>query len=746
MRALRFWMALLAACAMVGTQAAVPTPAQVKAAWRPSEARLLDRHGELLLTMRTDPKARRQEWVALADMSPVLGRAVLQAEDQRFMEHGGIDLKAVGQAAWDNLFNAAARSSARMRGASTITMQLAGLLDPALGARAAGRSWGRKWDQALAARELEAGWSKGQILEAYLNLASFRGELQGIGAAARGLFGKAPSGLDAGESAILASLLRAPSAPEKAVARRACSVARELARELAHELAPQGKTDCAAIEWQVASALGRPRALAAPDPLARRLLDGKRAEVRSTLDAGLQRFARAALRRHLGELAERNVGDGAAIVIDNASGEVLAYVANGGDGEVDGVTALRQAGSTLKPFLYELAIERGQLTAASLLEDSPVGIPTVGGLYVPQNYDHQYRAMASVRTSLASSLNVPAVRTLMLAGLERFHARLGELGIASLDQDASFYGYSLALGSADVSLLQLTDAYRTLANGGLQGSVSFVPRTAAPGRRVLDAGAVFIVADILADRAARSTTFGLRNELATSFWSAVKTGTSKDMRDNWCVGFSRRYTVGVWVGNFDGRSMWDVSGVTGAAPVWRDLMDYLHRDLPSLAPAAPPGLVQRTVAFAPAVEPPRTEWFVRGTETALVQALAPSERAPKILYPVEESVIALDPDIPPQRQRVAFRAQAGKGLQWRLDGKMLGPADQDLAWPPAGGAHRLALVDGAGKRVAEVGFEVRGGGAATGAGQAASTLSSSSGGSLPMSSTGTGVYSGESER
>jgi penicillin-binding protein 1C len=204
-------VALAAPAAAVTAAAAAPTPAQVRAAWKPSDAQLLDRHGEPLESVRIDMTARRQPWVAGRHL-PSLGRAVMQAEDQRFMAHGGIDFKAVGQAAWDNLFRVRG-SQARLRGASTITMQLAGLLDPALASRAAGRSWGQKWDQALAARELEAGWSKQQILEAYLNLASYRGELQGVGAAARGLFGKAPSSLDLGESAILASLLRAPGAP-----------------------------------------------------------------------------------------------------------------------------------------------------------------------------------------------------------------------------------------------------------------------------------------------------------------------------------------------------------------------------------------------------------------------------------------------------------------------------------------------------------------------------------------------------
>jgi penicillin-binding protein 1C len=675
---------------------AVPTPAQVKAAWRASEAQLLDRHGVPIDSVRVDLTVRRTAWVALGEMSPALGAAVLQAEDQRFLEHGGVDLKAAGQAAWDNLFE-----RGRARGASTITMQLAGLLDPQLRGGADGRSWRQKWDQALAARELEAGWSKQQILEAYLNLATFRGELQGVGAAARGLFGKAPMGLDLAESAILASLLRAPGAAPKAVARRACVLAREL----------KASANCASVEWQALAALGRPAALAVLTPapqVARKLVDGARS-MPSTLDAGLQRFALASLRRHVAGLAERNVGDGALVVIDNASGELLAYVGNTGASEVDGVTALRQAGSTLKPFLYELAIERGLLTAASPLDDSPLDVPTGAGLYIPQNYDRKFKGYASVRTALASSLNIPAVRTLMLAGLDRFYERLHEVGIASLREPADFYGYSLALGSGDVSLLELANAYRTLANGGVWSATSLRPGVREPGRRVLDERASFIVSDILSDRAARSLTFGLKNELATGFWSAVKTGTSKDMRDNWCVGFSDRFTVAVWVGNFDGRSMWDVSGVSGAAPVWRDVMDYLHADRPGSPPRPPAGVTHAQVAYRPAFEPSRGEWFVSGTETTLVELAAPDKRAPMIVYPVAGSIVAIDPDIPNELQRVMLQAQAGQGMRWRLDQQDIGAADAELPWRPVPGEHQLELVDANDKAIAQVRFEVRGG-------------------------------------
>jgi penicillin-binding protein 1C len=676
--------------------AALPTLEQLRASYRASDSVLLDRHGEPIQSLRIDLAARRLPWVALDDISPALGAAVMQAEDQRFLQHDGVDIGALGKAAWDNLFRR------RPRGASTITMQLAAQLDPALQPGVAGRSWTQKWDQIKAARELDQAWTKPQIMEAYLNLVTFRGELQGVGAAARGLFNKAPSGLDVAESAILASLLRAPAASPRLVARRACALAAEM----------RGATACAGIETRTANAFARASSMAALAPaphVAQKLLKAPSQQVRSTLDASLQRYAQSALRQQIMALRERNVKDGALVVLDNASGDILAYVGNAGGSEIDGVAALRQAGSTLKPFLYELALERKQLTAASLLDDSPVDISTNSGLYIPQNYDREFKGYVSARTSLASSLNVPAVRTLMLVGLERFHERLRALGLDSLTESADYYGYSLALGSAEVSLLELANAYRTLASGGLYGRPGMLPRAAEPRGRLLDARAAFITSDILSDRAARSVTFGLKNEMATTFWAAAKTGTSKDMRDNWCLGYSERYTVGVWVGNFDGGSMWDVSGVSGAAPVWRDVMDYLHQHTPSRAPAVPAGLVRVDVAWQPAFEPPRAEWFIAGTESAEIALLTDGRRVPRILYPADASILAIDPDIPDARQRVFFQAQAGQGLHWQLDGAALGPAAEPYAWRPELGAHELVLVDASGQPKAATRFQVRGG-------------------------------------
>lgn len=706
---------------------AVPSYDAVRRDWRSSDWILLARDGTPLQRTRIDNGERRGDWVALADVSPALREAIVVSEDKRFYAHSGVDWRGIAGAAWANLWNA------RTRGASTVTMQLAGLLGD--DARRSGqRSLPQKAGQALDALWLERTWRKDQILEAYLNLVPFRGEAVGLSALSYTLFGKAPSGLDERESAVAAALIRAPNAPYPKVAERACWILRDM------QAAPR----CAGLDGFVQLAFARPatpssafldgEALA--PHFARRVAAQVRpqagARVRSTLDAGLQRFTRDTLTRTLIELnappQSRDVQDGAAVVIDNRSGEILAWVGSSGAlsaaREVDAVLALRQAGSTLKPFLYAQAIDERRVTGATLLDDSPVDLAAGGGLYVPQNYDHDFKGWVSVRSALGSSLNVPAVRTLVLVTPHRFSKTLTALGLP-LTEQGDYYGYSLALGSADVSLLTLANAYRALANGGVARPTFDLPRSTAPGaaprpaqagRRVFSADASFIVTDMLADNNARTRTFGFDSPLATHAFSAVKTGTSKDMRDNWAVGFTSRYTVGVWVGNADGAPMRNVSGVTGAAPVWAAIVARLHRDGGSVAPTAPPGVVRERVSFERAIEPTRDEWFLRGTETTEVRLAAgaggepAAPRAPlAIAAPTDGTIFAVDPDIPPRNQRVWFERVAGNSGRgsWRLDGRVIGHGER-VAWLPWPGRHTLELLDADGKVADHVAFEVRG--------------------------------------
>jgi penicillin-binding protein 1C len=546
------------------------------------------------------------------------------------------------------------------------------------------------------------------------------------------LFGKAAHGLDAREAAISAALVRAPNAKAITVGQRACGVLRAMQ--------PTSQQECDALQAYTAAVLPRKawlpsdgtaphvaQKLLNPSPhVARKLLNASPRVAQSSLHAPLQRHALQTLRQHLSELRGRNVQDGAVVVLDNASGQVLAYVGSSGDlgdaQEVDAAAALRQAGSTLKPFLYAQAIAENRITAASLLEDSPAHIPTASGLYIPQNYDRSFKGWVSVRTALGASLNVPAVRALVMVSPEAFAQQLRAAGLP-LKNDGDFYGYSLALGSADVSLLSLTNAYRTLANGGRYSPTSFSLSPAPKFSSALSPESSFIVSDMLSDNNARARTFGTDSILTTRFWSAVKTGTSKDMRDNWAIGYSQRYTVGVWVGNASGESMWDVSGVSGAAPVWASVMSFLHAQQRSDPPKPPAGLNATQVALtSPSgtpIEAARREWFIAGSEVNTINSIAlhadsmPASGSkslknslPKITSPAQGTIIALDPDIPPQSQRLQLRAEGGSA-RWLLNGQSLG-ASKDIAWLPMPGRHTLQLSDAQGKVLDEVKFEVRG--------------------------------------
>ncbi|HEX7548012.1 MAG TPA: penicillin-binding protein 1C, partial [Candidatus Methylomirabilis sp.] len=594
------------------------------------------------------------------------------SEDRRFYRHGGVDGQAMAGAAIRWL------TGGGRRGASTISMQVATFLAPGLRRQGGPRSLAQKWRQMRAAWALEVQCSKAEILEVYLNRVTFRGELQGIAAAAAVLFGKVPHGLTEPEAAILTALIRAPNAGRESLARRALAV-----REAAW--GRSGREEIAALAARVTDIPrgSGPRVTLAPHAAGRVLAEASSARpgepIRTTLDVGVQRVAAEVLAQHLLAVRESRVQDGAVLVADNASGEVLAYVGGSGTlssaSQVDGVRARRQAGSTLKPFLYGLALERRLLTPASLLEDTPLDVPVAGGVYRPRNYDEHFRGLLTVRTALAGSVNVPAVRTLSLVGLDAFVSHLEQLGFTGLMESGEFYGPSLALGSADVSLWELVNAYRSLANRGHWSALRMTPDAHDPtAREAYSEATAFLLSSILADRESRSGTFGLENPLATRFWTAVKTGTSKDMRDNWCVGYSRRYTAGVWVGNFSGEPMRDVSGVTGAAPIWLELMAYLHRQTPSYPPSLPAGVVVQAVHFPRGVEPDRPEWFLAGTAPT-----NPSPRPlgvhPTILVPAGGTLIAIDPDIPAAQQRVMFEARVSDGAtRWLLDGIDLGIA------------------------------------------------------------------------
>jgi penicillin-binding protein 1C len=673
----------------------LPSYAQARALYPSSEAWAYDRHGVLLEETRVSFKQRRLDWVTLDKIAPELIGDVIAAEDKRYRSHGGVDWLAMANAV------RARFTGHTMRGASTLSMQAAGFLAPDL-AKPGARRWLDKLRQIRAAWALEESWSKDQILEAYFNLAPYRGEAQGIGAASRALFDQAPEALSAQDARLVTALLPSPQAPPGTIARRACRAA------------PADCTTLTSAAMQMLSHDARSSLGPGLAPhLAAHLLQRPGMRVTTTLDATLQSTATQALKRQLQALGSARARDGAVVVLDNTSGDVLAYVGGIGGastaGAVDGANAYRQAGSTLKPFLYAQVFEKGWLTPASILDDSPVALDTASGLYVPQNYDHAFKGPVSARTALAGSLNVPAVRTLLIAGVEPFRDRLWDLGYHGLTEDGGYYGFSLALGSAEVTLLEQANAYRTLANGGRWSPVRLkASDSQTEPRAVMSPQSAWLVADILSDASARAGTFGPDSALRLPFWAAAKTGTSKAMRDNWCIGFTDRYTVGVWVGNLEGDPMKAVSGTSGAAPVWRDVMMMLHAHHPGHPPARPDGLNAQIVHFANSIEPPRREWFLTGTAMASSAAAPDVARRPHITNPVSGSVFALDPDIPMNRQRMGIHvAGAVPGHHLLLDRHDLGAAEANPLVFPLPGTHLLALVDARGRLVDQVRYSVR---------------------------------------
>ncbi len=724
----RAWLLLL--LALCGPAFALPGYEQVRRDYAASDIQILDRQGELIERVRQDFRTRRGDWVALDDVSVALQRAVILSEDRRFYSHGGVDWQAMLGAAWDNLVQD------HLRGASTISMQLLALIDDAYRRGPGGRSVVQKIDQALDALTLEDHWTKQQILESYLNLAAFRGELVGVDALSRVMFQKHPSGLNLRESALAAVLLRGPNASQAVLTLRACSLLQEMGAPDECEglgdfiyLALQRKSAPWADSRNLAPHYARLVLQRLPTPLKPGQI------VRTSLDGNLQRFVLGSVQRRLQALEMANVRDAAVVVQDNETGEILAYVGSSGQlssaARVDHARALRQAGSTLKPFLYAQALEQQRLTAVSLLDDAPLNLATGNGLYIPRNYDERFTGWVSMRTALASSLNIPAVRTLLMVTPDAFARRLVRLGLP-LEQSGDFYGYSLALGSADVTLLSLANAYRSLANmGRYSAPVYFVPaqrRAASAGdkadapKQVTASDAAWIIGDILSDRQARARTFGLDSPLSTPFWSAVKTGTSKDMRDNWCMGWSARYTVGVWVGNSGGASMHDVSGVSGAGPIWHDIMTYLHRRTPSRQPSMPASVHRTAVSFERNIEPARQDVFLGDTAVSrvvLAERLASQELGqPRITQPADGAILALDPDIPWDRQRLWLQATDIAGaravnVSWRIDDHFLGKGDR-MPWGPRPGRHRIELVDAQGQLMDVVSVEVRGLVSATG--------------------------------
>ena len=676
---------------------------------------ITDRYGEILYEPLAD-SGNRAAWLKSDQLPERVVDATLAAEDRRFFHHIGVDPLAIARAVAHDV-----RALRVVEGGSTITQQVAKLL---LGSQK--RSVAQKMREAVVALRLEHRYSKREILALYLNLAPYGNRINGVARASRAYFGCAPSQLTAAQAAFLASLPQRPTAfnplrdPRAARVRQQRVLARMTLSPDELNRARHEKLQFAKNAQPVLAMHFVERVLAQPH------VPGI---VRTSLDARLQREVAGVIDAHRDDLLRHGAHSAAVAVMDNATGQWMAWEGSGdyfGDefgGAIDGVTTPRQPGSALKPFTYALAFERGN-SPATVLADVPSHFATAeeGVVYTPRNYDGQYRGPLRVRAALAGSENVPAVALLSRLGPESLLRLLRNSGFTGLDRTADYYGLGLTLGDAEVTLEQLVTAYATFARGGksVKGQQLLSPRTA------------FWITDILSDGDAREYAFGAGGSLDFPFPVAVKTGTSQAYRDNWTVGYTRDVTVGVWVGNFDREPLRGSSGVTGAAPIFNGVMLAAMKRARGRLPLgesepiiAPPANVEQVEICAlsgmrpspwcpsvrrewlPAGETPRfCSWHHVGSEDVpseflVARASTPPQQRPsvhaqtsalRIANPPNGATYLIDPTL--RREFQTLRLHANANVSWHIDDRKIAGSE----WPLTPGEHVVMAVDAKGRR------------------------------------------------
>lgn len=557
--------------------------------------RVLDREGRLLREITSDLGLRGQPR-ELGELGPRIVAATLASEDRTFFTHDGVDEKAIARALAQSV-----RHGRLVSGASTITQQLVKLLDSR--GQPGARGVADKLREVARAQNLEQVLSKDEILLAYLNRLPYGHGLTGPEAAARSYFGVPARDLSWAQAAFLAVLPRAPSYldpythQDRVLLRQRALLGalRELGRltDLEHDRAVAEPIDVRPLT----------RPFFAPhlvDALQQegRLYSGTATQ--TTLDLDLQRDVEGLVRVHLAAIADRGASDAAAIVVDNDTGEVLAYVGSADfhddeiAGQVDMARARRQPGSTLKPFVYGLAFAGGH-TGPELAADVPTTFDEPnGGSYTPENFDRGFEGPIPLREALAGSLNIPAVRLAAELGPAKLLATLRALGFTSLDRDADHYGLALALGSGEVELRELAAAYSALARGGRWAPLRFTFADPPPGlteTEVFPPEVAALVSEALADPLARVRGLHGRGPFTLQYPVAVKTGTSSGYRDTWTVGYTRERTVAVWLGNADGSPTARLTGASGAGPLFADIMRRTMDEVPQRRPLWEPELL-----------------------------------------------------------------------------------------------------------------------------------------------------------
>ncbi len=629
----------------------------------------------------------------LYTMPEFLVEAFLYSEDRKFYDHGGVDWHARAAALLQNI-----ELRKTVRGASTITEQVVRLINPRP------RNLWSKWLEGVEATLLERHATKPAILEFYLNQLPYASGRRGVVQAAHYYFNRDLDTLSLRETLALAILARAPSAYD--LFRNPERIDASLSR-LAEQMEQAGKISAAQtadLETETLAPV-KPSLPVDARHFARFVeMNIQKTGLRTTLDSGLQTQVQDILDSRIKKLASKKVTNAAAIVIDHTNGEILAWAVAGARdaktraGEIDAVTTPRQPGSTLKPFLYASALEKGW-TAATIINDAPIAEAVGSGLHRFRNYSNTYYGPITVREALGNSLNIPAVLAINYVGVESFLETLHRLGFASLDRASTIYDEGLALGNGEVTLLELAQAYSTLANRGQSRPLKFLMDDAVLMRpeKIYSAETASIIGNILSDPRARRLEFGNDSILNLPVRTAAKTGTSTDYRDAWALAYNDRYTVGLWMGNLDRTPMKEVTGSTGPALAMRSIFQILNKNRETDTLYVAPTLTTADICTRPASAdgacPTRTEYFAHGTKAA-----TPAEKklSLELVRPTQGLMMAYDPRIPASHQKFRFELAGlddGDEVEWVLNGESLArSASPRYLWPLQKGKQRLEVT------------------------------------------------------
>jgi penicillin-binding protein 1C len=672
------------------------------------KAQVLDRHATPL-TITYQNQWNIHDYVPLHEIPELLQQIFVIAEDKRFFEHHGPDWRARWHASWQNMM-----ALRVVRGASTITEQTVRILYPRP------RTFWSRWLEGFEAMRLEERFSKADILEFYLNQVPYVSERRGVVQAARHYFDRDLDTLNIKEMMALATLVRAPSRLD--LRRGTKEIDAPIAR-LAERLL--GLNIITKAEYQ--TVLTMPLSLqeshlpVQATHFAHYIYASRpaqhlqtRGRLFTTLDGSIQNAVQQILDQRLQNLQHKNVTHGAVLVVDHQTNEVLAWVNVGQPSldkpgsQIDAVTTPRQPGSALKPFLYALALEKGW-TAATLINDAPLTMAVGTGMHSYRNYSRHNYGLLRLRDVLGNSLNIPAIRAIQFVGVSTFLQRLHQLGITSLRAHSEHYGEGLALGNGGVTLLELVQAYTTLANKGKFRSLKVLSYASSSRvRQVFSPEITSIIADILSDSDARSLEFGRGSLLNFPVQTAIKTGTSTDYRDAWAVGFNHHYTVGVWLGNLDQQPMSQVSGGSAPALILRAVFAELNRYEETKPLYLSPQLVKVNICRTTGQRvtgdcPSRIEWFVPGTEPSLNMPVVAAVdtmntmnmKKPLFLrQPSPGLQLAMDPRIPDELEAYALVLSEipleTNSVEWLIDGELIGTTASDthqFLWPVKRGTH-----------------------------------------------------------